>query len=209
LFGPVLGRYFGELPAVFRAQYFPELDSGERVVLEGQMRRVWRRGRWLWPLFWLASWFEMLFPETGRDVPVRVVISRSTRKGEAVHTWRRRFAFPRERRFTSRMVYDRHLGRIVELVGPGELLGVAWEMRFEPPGALELSADRWVLRLGRWALSLPSWILGTGYAIQQADTLSDDGFSIDLTISHPLLGDVFGYEGTFCLRREPSGDPSA
>src|SRR5574341_979702 len=130
LFDPVLGDRLEELPAVFRAQYFPELSS-EGVVLEGQMRRVWRRGRWWWPLFWLASWFEMLFPETGWDVPVRVDISSSTRNGEVVHTWRRRFAFSRERRFTSRMVYDRRLGRSVELVGPGGVLGVVWEMRFE------------------------------------------------------------------------------
>ena len=203
LFDQVLGPHFDELPAVFRAQYFPSEES--RVVLEGQMRRVWRRGWWLWPLFWLASWFEILFPETGHDVPVRVDISSGMRGREPTHIWRRRFEFPNRRRhFTSRMVYDSGLGRIVETVGPGGLLGVAWKMEFDPPGTLRLSADRWVLRLGRWRVSLPSWVLGTGRAVQQADSTSEDAFSIDLTISHPLLGDVFGYEGTFRLRVEPT-----
>jgi len=97
----------------------------ERVALEGTMERVWRRGRWLLPFFWLATWPELLFPETGVDVPVTVDIRQSGAR--PCHVWRRSFRFPnRHRRFTSRMEYDerlvafwRRLGRAGRLRSPG------------------------------------------------------------------------------------------
>ncbi|MGH3118973.1 MAG: DUF4166 domain-containing protein, partial [Gaiellales bacterium] len=78
----------------------------EQVILEGTMERVWRRGRWLWPFFWLAAWSDLLFPETGSAVPVTVDI-RSVESLTAQHIWRRDFRFPsRRRRFTSSLEYD-------------------------------------------------------------------------------------------------------
>ena len=197
----VLGQI--DLPRQFREQYLLTRGSGNRVILEGKMHRVWRRGRWLWPLFWLAARFEMLFPETGRDVPTLVEITSGNWRGEPLQTWRRTFRFPNEhRRFTSRMAYDERIGRIVELVGPGAVLGVVWEIRFEAPRTLRLGADEWVLRLGPRRLRLPAWLMGTGRAVETADDSADDVIHIDLTLAHPLLGDVFGYEGTFRVRRE-------
>jgi Domain of unknown function (DUF4166) len=165
------------------------------------MERVWRRARWLWPFFWLASWSDLLFPETGSDVPVTVRIqavgSPATR-----HLWRRDFRFPggRWRRFTSRIEYDERLGHVIEAVGPGLALAIAWEMLFEAPSTLHLDCAGWVLRLGPWLIRLPNWLLGSGRAVETAP--SPNTIRIDFTVSHPLLGDVFGYVGTFTIRRE-------
>jgi hypothetical protein len=178
-------------------QYF--FSSGERVVLEGTMERVWRRGRWLWPLFWLASWSDLLFPETGRDVPVSLVI-RAEQSGRR-HLWRREFRFPRRhRRFTSRMEYDERLGRVIEAVGPGLALALAWDIRFEAPSTLHLACAGWVLRLGPLRIRLPEWFLSSGQAVETVPTANT--IRIDFTVSHPLLGDVFGYAGTFTVRPE-------
>ena len=168
------------------------------------MERVWRRGRWLWPFFWLATWPELLFPETGVDVPVTVDIRQVGSR--PCHVWRRNFRFPRrQRRFTSRMVYDERLGRVLEGIGPGGALAIAWEMRFEPPSTLHLDATGWVLRLGLLRLRLPAWLLGSGRAIETADVSVPGVIRIDFAVSHPLLGDVFGYAGTFKVRREARG----
>jgi hypothetical protein len=165
------------------------------------MERVWRRGRWLWPFFWLAAWSEMLFPETGIDVPVTVDIRQAGSRVQ--HIWRREFRFPGgcRRRFTSRMEYDARLGRLIEGVGPGGVLAIAWEMRFEAPATLHLDAAGWVVRLGRMRLRLPAWILGSGRAMETADLAKLGTIHIDFTVSHPFLGDVFGYVGTFTVNR--------
>ena len=165
------------------------------------MERVWRRGRWLWPLFWLASWLDALFPETGRDVPVMLVIE-SQRSGGR-HVWHREFRFPRRRRFTSRIEYDERLGCVVEMMSPAGAMAIAWEIDFEPPYRLELTCAGWVLRLGPWRLRLPDWVLGSGRATETADPAQPGTIHIDFAVTHPLLGNVFGYEGTFRVQREP------
>jgi hypothetical protein len=178
-------------------------SPGERVVLEGSMERVWRRGRWLWPFFWLAAWSELLFPETGVDVPVTVDIQQVGSR--PCHVWRRDFRFPggRRRRFTSRMVYDERLARILEAIGPGGALAIAWETRFEPPSTLHLDAAGWVLRLGPLRLRLPAWLLGSGRAVETADAGVPGTIRIDFRVSHPFLGNVFGYVGAFTVTRVP------
>ena len=88
-FASDLRRRVDALPTEFRDQYL--FEPSERVVLDGVMQQVWRRGRWLWPLFWLASWFDALFPETGSDVPVILKIQ-AQMSGER-HLWRREFYF--------------------------------------------------------------------------------------------------------------------
>ena len=170
------------------------------------MERVWRRGRWLWPFFWLASWSEMLFPETGSDVPVTVEIH-GIESPTLRHVWRRDFYFPsgRRRRFTSRMERDERIGRVIEVIGPGGTIAIAWEMRFEPPSILRLDAAGWVFRLGPWRLRLPAWLLGSGWAVETANLSRPGIIRIDFTVSHPLLGDVFGYAGEFMVQRKLSG----
>jgi hypothetical protein len=184
-------------------------SSGERLVLEGTMERVWRRGHWLWPFFWLAAWSDLLFPETGSDVPVTVHIQ-AVESGRTLHLWRRDFDFSggRRRRFTSRIEYDERLGHVIEAVGPGLVLAIAWEIRFEAPSTLHLDCAGWVLRLGPLRTRLPEWLLGSGRAVETVP--SPNTIRIDFTISHPLLGDVFGYVGTFTVRREPpeQGSPA-
>ena len=166
------------------------------------MERVWRRGRWLWPLFWLASWSELLFPETGSDVPVTVDI-RAVKTPALRHLWRRDFRFPggRHRRFTSRIEYDERLGRVIEAVGPNKALAIAWDIRFEPPSTLRLDCAGWVLRLGPLRLRIPEWLLGSGWGVETADLSAPGRIRIDFATSHPLLGDVFGYAGNFVVRR--------
>jgi len=193
-FGPLREQ----LPREFVDQYL--FSPGERVVLEGTMERVWRRGGWLWPFFWLASWSDLLFPETGSDVPVTVDI----RAVKAGHVWRRDFRFSggRRRRFTSRIEYDERLGRVIEAVGPRRALAIAWDIRFEPPSKLRLDCAGWVLRLGSLRIRLPEWLLGSGWGVETADSSAAGRIRIDFATSHPLLGDVFGYTGSFMVHRQ-------
>src|SRR5690349_3867607 len=98
-FGPVLGRYRDRLLRPL-ADQFLGADRRHRVRLVGTMHQIWRRHGWLRPLFTMLAWADVLFPETGRNVPVSLTIERDGHRGDV---WQRTFAFARERRFNATM----------------------------------------------------------------------------------------------------------
>jgi hypothetical protein len=64
-----------------------------------------------------------------------------------------------------------------------------------------------MLRFGSRKLWLPRpvwrWMLGTVRFIQRVDDALEDTMHIDLLISHPLFGEIFGYTDTFRVIRTP------
>jgi len=96
----------------------------------------------------------------------------------------------------------------MELLGPGNALQLAWGLRFAPPLTIEIWTGAAALRLWRWRIPLPRWLSGTVRVVETADPDRDDTIHVDLMISHALLGRIFGYEGTFRLRRQPRVTPT-
>lgn len=191
-FAPVLGPVESELPPVFCAQL---LRPGDGIVLEGSMRRVWRRGRALRPLFSLLAHFDVLFPETGTDVPASLLIRPLAGGG---HRWERTFVFPRPRHFDATLAFSPELGRIVELVGPGGCIEMAWDVRFEPPARLLVRTAGARLRVGRHAVPLPDALAPCVAVVQEAT--AEGELVVDLVVSHVAFGAIFGYDGRFHLR---------
>ena len=72
-FAPVLGSYRHRLARPL-ADQFLGADGRHRVRLDGTMHQIWRRHGWLRPVFTLLAWADILFPETGWDVPVSLTI---------------------------------------------------------------------------------------------------------------------------------------
>jgi len=193
-FAPVLAGH-ADLPWAFREQFL--LAQGGRLRLQGTMRRVWRRHRWTWPLFALLARMDILFPETGENVPATLTIHAEANR----HCWRRTFAFPRRRAFDADMCWSAELGAVVERLGPADLIEMVWQVSFRPPSTIEIASLRGALRLGRWRIQLPGWLAAQARAVEVADPERDDAIAIDLTVSHPFLGPIFGYAGDFRLRR--------
>jgi hypothetical protein len=81
------------------------------------------------------------------------------------------------------------------------VLGMAWEIAFQPPDTLTLDTRGWVFRLGTAHVPLPDWLwpwtLGRADTVQRADVEADRVIHIELVIRHALFGDMFGYSGTF------------
>lgn len=121
------------------------------------------------------------FPDTGRDVPVRVGFEVE----DGRETWTRSFA---GRRFVSRLSHRE--GGVEERFGP-------LRFRFtleERAGALRMVPDGWSL----WHLPLPRFLAPTGIAVEDR---SEDGlFRFDVPIEAPLVGRIVHYRGTL-------GDP--
>lgn len=100
------------------------------------------------------------------------------------------------------MGYDQRRGHVVEWLGPAGLLMVAWRVRFQPPQTMEIATVGVAMRLGSWCVWLPRWLGVHVRAIEHADLTRDDAITIDLIVTHPLVGALFGYTGSFRIRRE-------
>lgn len=206
-FAPMLESVSTLLPDGIRQQYLIPGNAAYEVVLGGQMSRIWHRPFWIWPIFWLLSLGDVLFPETGQNIPTTLVIRPGfDGNGEPYATWERTFFFPhhRSRRYTSTMHYDERTGHIIELQGPREMFQEDAVVRFIPPATVEWETVRSVLRLGRLRIHMPRRLWIRARILQTADPERPEASHVTLTIFHGLLGPIFGYEGTFrTARHEP------
>ena len=193
-FAPVLGSYRHRLARPL-ADQFLGADARHRVRLDGTMHQIWRRHGWLRPVFTLLAWADILFPETGRDVPVSLTIEPD---GRGDDVWRRTFAFTRERRFNATMAYQG--STVIERLGPRGMLEVPWHLRVTSADAIQITTGETRLRMGGLRLRFPRWLRFTVGATQRAR--AHGRMDLDLVVTHPRLGRIFGYSGTFTVRRE-------
>ncbi len=170
--------------------------------MTGTLERVWQRPAWLLPFFWALEWSHVLFAATGEDVPATLRVS-AVRDADGVvrHVWRRTMAFSRPRRFDAVLEYDVTRRRVVERVGIAGFLEVVWNIQLASPRAIAIRTEGMALRVGRWTLPLPRLLCVEVRATEEADPDRDDTVRLDLWMTHPLLGPVFGYRGTFATRR--------
>lgn len=158
------------------------------------MRRIWHRRPWLRPLFRLLARADILFPESGRDVPASMIVT-SAKDGAA---WRRTFWFSKTRHFNATMTYRETAG-LSERVGPGGLIEVPWQIRRLGRDAIKITTGRLAVHAGRFRLPIPSLFQVAVTALERAN---NDAIHVDLVLSHHLLGPLFGYDGAFTVRRE-------
>jgi hypothetical protein len=208
-FSEVLKPYQDELPVAIQEQYLCPADAPYEIVLGGQMKTIWHRPAWLYPIFWLLSKADVLFPETGENIPtVLVVSSKRNEKGEPIQTWERTFHFPNHirRHYKSTMYYDPESKRISELQGPRDIFEEIAEIHFTPPDTLEFLTVKSVLRLGQIRLPIPRKLWITAHVVQQVNLSEGETSRVTLTITHGLLGAIFGYEGIFRTTRRTRHD---
>ena len=208
-FSQLLDSYRGKLPASLLEQYLCPADAPYQIVLGGQMQTIWHRPGWLFPIFWLLSKWDLFFPETGENIPAALTISSGRdQAGEPIQVWERSFYFPNRvrRRYRSTMLYDAGSKRTIELQGRNNIFEEIAEIRISPPDTLEFLTVKSVLRLGRLRIPLPHKLWITAHVVQQATQPEIKASRVKLTITHGLLGAIFGYEGTFRATRRNRND---
>lgn len=93
-------------------------------------------------------------------------------------------------------------------MGPHDWLYMVWKAQFHPPKRFTLDTEACALRMGGRTLWMPRWmwklLLGTVTFSQVADSMEGDTVRVDLLITHPVLGRIFGYAGTFRAVRIPT-----
>lgn len=187
------------LPAAFQKQYLISVDSGQMAFFDGISTRVWHRPFWLRPFFWVLSFFDILFPETGTDIPATMRLTgRRDAQGQPYHNWDRTFSFAKPRYFKAVMAYDSNWNCVVEHFTPLHILSMAWDINFTAPAHLEIITRTCRLNLGKLQIPLPH-LLHPHVRVSE-DALDDETIQMSLTMSHPFFGDIFGYEGIYTVK---------
>ncbi len=206
-FFPALGRAGEDIPRVLRDQYLVQPGDNYRVVLEGTMDQIWHQPFWLWPFFRLLAAFDILFPEQGSNIEASMIVEGlHDGRGGGAQTWCRTFWFRRPRSFDATMAFDFRRARVVERMGPGGVLEVAWNVTFEPPATIRIGTSGIRLGVGRYHIALPRWATVEVQVSETALLDRSDTIAVDLAVRQPWLGEIFGYTGHFQVRREAKED---
>ena len=144
---------------------------------------------------------DLLFPETGTDVPFTVTTVAYRQDGYEAMTTRREFDFgDRRRRFDSVTVWDHEHDRLLDFLGRGGLLASELRPRVED-GVLVVGGGRQWARAGKRYIPLP----GPLAADVEVRDRYDDGaecYRVLGTVQSALAGRILRYRGTFTQDRE-------
>lgn len=192
-----LGESIKTLPPLVREHF--SLTSG-RAVYRGKMNKIWRRGGFAGalavPLLWLGSLSNTLFAETGEDIPFELENWIKTEPdGHVTMGWYRTFTFGKNvRHFNAVMSFDDHKKVVRDLFGNNGFIEAELHLSVRN-GEFVLQSGKQRLKFGTIYLPLPA-IFG-GFAKVREWQKDECSLAISVTLNNPILGDFFGYEGTF------------
>lgn len=187
IFRRALGDDFSRLHPQLQ-RYFDPPGGGVRG--EGVFEEAGSRLRWLAPGWRVLAGFGLLFPEYGTGVPFTVSLVPLS-PGRVATT--RRLQFPD----VPRVITDEtHLvaGRLIDVHARGRIL-VHMVPRVLGDGSLRMTAAATRLRVASALIPMPTVPITLVQRWDDARQL----FVIEVRLRLPLLGEVFGYRGTFRL----------
>ncbi|MEF8850928.1 MAG: DUF4166 domain-containing protein [Haloarculaceae archaeon] len=139
---------------------------------------------------------DLLFPETGTDVPFTVTTVAYRQDGYEAMTTRREFDFgDTDRRFDSVTVWDHEHDRLLDFLGRGGLVASELRPRVED-GALVVGGGRQWARVASRYVPLPGPLAAD---VEVRDRYDDDGerYRVFGTVRNALAGRILRYRGTF------------
>ena len=172
------------------------------VLLEGSMDRIWNVP-WIRPVLRLLARWDVLFPETGRDVPRRCISSPAAIVRAVSALLAPDLALPQVTAASNAAV-DLGTERqwVAEWMGPGGCFEMAWHVAFVPPTSLEVDARLKALRLDALRLPLPTPLqVSATQSIGPTGGRRRDLLRARADQPHPWR--LCGYEGTFRVKRIP------
>ncbi|RLV54660.1 DUF4166 domain-containing protein [Aeromicrobium phragmitis] len=196
IFGQALGSEFARLHPALRRRF--GLEPDQTCLGRGVMRRVWRGPAYLEPFLRLGTLRNILFPESGWNVPFTIENHAYVDGlGRETVSFVRTFdvANGRRRRFDATMIQVPGVG-VVDFLGTHQHLAVALDLQVVD-GALDIRsrAQAFVLPGGR-SVALPLWATVVARVRERYDDEAQE-YVIDVRVEHPRWGPVFGYDGRF------------
>lgn len=181
----ILGQHWQQLPAALQAHYI-----AGHCVEHGHLDIHFPRA--MQPLLRLLQLMGALIPRRGRQVATEV--RKYDHHGQ--QRWQRRIIFPDGKvlRFDSSWEAGKH-GQLIEYINP--VLGLAMTP-YVLGQQLHYRGESFIVRLGPLRLPLPEWLLGHTSIVEEA--LDSTRFAMDFRLTHPLLGELYRYNGVFDTR---------
>jgi hypothetical protein len=170
----------------------------------GMMDEVWRGPWWTVPILRLGMTQRILFPEHGRDIPFAITNhAYLDRFGREAVGWCRRFRFgARRRAFDAAMVYSKERGTIVDYLGTHHHLAVDIGCSVDDEGAMRIRTGDQRVYLGPLAVPLPRSLTVVADVREWWDDEAER-FRIEVRVTNPLIGALFGYRGSFTVTEHP------
>lgn len=206
VFERALGPAYAELHPAIQQRYELTSQDEKRCVGRGRMRSV-RRNRLALPILWTGTRRNLLFPETGSDIPFEVRTCPFSDAGVETVAYIRAFDIGPGRRFDAYMRYDERRDCIVDALGTHR--NPVTELQFSvTDGALRIETGRQWATVGRRTVVVPRPFRADVAVVESYDETTDR-FEIEVVVSNPLIGRVFAYAGWFTVEYEDcSGLPS-
>lgn len=197
IYQQLLGSDFARLhPQIQRRFGFSSVD-GVACIGRGVMDEVWHGAPYTLPFLYVGTWRRIMFPEYGRDVPFTIEnYAYVDGYGRETVTWLRTFQTQRSRRFDAYMVLDEERGRIVDYLGSHQHLAVDIELSVDERGGLRLRSGEQRFYEGVIGFRFPLFFSGVADVCEWYDEQLGR-FAIDVRVSNPTWGPLFGYHGSF------------
>jgi hypothetical protein len=194
-----LGSDFTRLhPQIQRRFGFASAD-GIAAIGSGVMEQIWKGRFYTEPFLRIGSWRQIMFPETGRDVPFTIEnYAFVDRFGRETVSWIRTFASRRRRRFDAYMVYSDTRHRIVDYLGSHEHLAVDIDLSVDGEGGLRLRSGAQRFYEGVIGFSFPMLFSGIADVREWYDDAAGR-FRIVVDVHNSVWGPLFGYRGSFTV----------
>ena len=194
-----LGRDFERLHPQIRRRFGFSSADGIAALGTGVMDEIWHGAWYTLPFLAFGTWRRIMFPNSGRNVPftIRNVAFRDPYGRETV-TWIRTFGFRRPRRFDAYMIYSERRGKIVDYLGSHEHLAVDIELAVDPNGGLRLRSGEQRFYEGVAGFRFPAALTGIADVCEWYDDAAQR-FRIDVRVTSPRWGPLFGYRGSFTV----------
>lgn len=203
IFARALGSDVERLHPRLQQRFGVNAHDGVGVVGRGVMDEVWRGRPVVVPFLHLGTRRNLLFPETGRDVPFTIEnYPYVDDHGRETVTFVRTFEVGRgrRRRFDATMVLDtsRDRGRpvVVDYLGTHQHVAADLELSAEPDGSLRIESRVMRLHEGPVSLTMSPLVCGRAVVRERWDE-QEACFRIRVEVLHDVVGPVFGYHGRF------------
>ena len=200
-----LGSDFEKLHPQIQRRFGFSSGDGKASIGRGVMEEVWHGPPYMLPFLHLGTRRNIMFPETGRDIPFTVEnYAYRDELGRETVSWIRTFQTDPPRRFDAYMIYSEERDRVIDYMGTHQHLAVDMDFRVGPSGGLCLRTGAQRFYEGLVGFSFPMCFSGVADVEERYD---DDVrcFRIEVSVSNRTWGRIFGYKGRFEAEWRPVG----
>lgn len=194
-----LGADFRKLHPKIQEQFGFSSKDHRVGIGRGIMEKIWHGPFYILPGLHVGAQRNIMFPEQGTNVPFTIEhFAYLDNFGRETFTWLRTFDIGTQRRFDEYMVGTDMPKQVLFYLGTHQHLAVDMEMSVTEYGGLRLRSDKQRLYEDWITFKFPMLFSGRCDVHEWYDDELEK-YSIDVCVSNPWMGDIFGCNGTFDL----------